>query len=238
MVKKIITVSVILCALSGCALRSEGKISSVTVSGIGTVLVQPDMVQMSVSYSHIAKTTKEAKEEVDKKMRQILDILKEDGIEEKNIKTSSLNYDEATDYINGRSVQIGQRAWQSIVVTVNDIADNPDRFPLLLDKITAIDKVSIRNIVFDTEDKTEIYIQSRELAYQKALDKAKQYADLSGQKLGKVLSISEERNRDILRASAMGNVAYDGVSARSASASVPSGEQEVTTEITAVFLLK
>jgi uncharacterized protein YggE len=35
------------------------------------------------------------------------------------------------------------------------------------------------------------------LAYQKAFDKAKQYAELSGRKIGKVLTISEGVSRDI-----------------------------------------
>jgi len=241
MIKKNIIIVIILCTvflLFGCTLKIQENQSTVTVTGIGTVLVQPDMVQMSISYSYLAQTTREAKEEVDKRIQQILDILKAEKIEDANIRTVSLSYDLEYDYREGRTIIIGQRAQQTIVVSINDIVNNPDRFPLILDRITAIDRVAIRNISFDTENKTELFVQSRELAYQKALDKANQYAALSGRKIDKVLSISEERSRDVYSyPMAQSNVAFEAAGYRGAS-SVPAGEQEVTTEITITFILK
>jgi uncharacterized protein YggE len=210
--------------------------STVSVSGTGTVLVQPDMVQMNVSFSHVAQTTKQAKEEVDQKMQQILNILKEGGVEDKSIRTVSLSYGAEMEYRDGRAVQIGQRAEQTIVAIIGDIVNNSNKFSILLDRITAIDRVIIRNIRFDTENKTELYKQTRELAYQKALDKATQYADLSGRRIVKVLTISENVSRDILFYQS--NVAYSEFERPASPASVPAGEQEVTSEIMVTFLLE
>jgi len=239
--RNIINTAIVLLAvflLIGCTIKQE-KQSTILVSGLGTVLVQPDMAQMNINFSYTAQTTQQAKREVDIKMQQIMDILKGDNIEDKDIKTVSLSYDRETEYRDGRNVLIGQRAQQTITVTINDIANNPNRLPELLDKLTAIDRVSIRNIIFDTKDKTELFRQSRELAYQKALDKANQYAKLSGQKIVKVLTISEERNRDVYRVVSQSNVAYgDVTSAREAATPLPTGEQEVTSEVTVTFLIK
>ena len=223
--------------LIGCKEKKQEEHSTVLVSGIGIVLVQPDMVQMNINSSYTAQTMQQAKREVDIKMQQIMNVLKADNIEDKDIKTISLNYDREIEYINGRNVLIGQRAEQTIVVTINDIINNPNRLPEMLDKLTAIDRVIIRNIIFDTKDKTELFSQSRELAYQKALDKANQYAELTGHKIVKALRVSEERNRDILRAPAHSNVAYDTAGYSTASA-VPTGEQEVITEILVTFLME
>jgi uncharacterized protein YggE len=217
--------------------RSSGQ-STVSVSGIGTVLVQPDMVQMNINFSHVAQTTKQAKEEVDEKMRQIVGILKDEGVEDKNIRTAFLNYGAEIEYRDGRSVQIGQRADQTIVVTIGDIAANANKFSVLLDKITVIDRVVIRDIKFDTENKTELFRQTRELAYQKAFDKANQYALLSGLKMVKTLSISEERSRDVLFGAYQNNVMYKSAELAVTSASVPAGEQEITSEIAVTFLLE
>jgi uncharacterized protein YggE len=217
--------------------RQDGQ-STVSVSGIGTVMVQPDMVQVTVNFSHVAPTTKQAKEEVDQKIRQILDILKEENIADKNIRTASLNYGAEMAYRDGRAVQVGQRADQSISVIINDIANDSDRFSVLLDKITSVDRVVIRDIKFDTENKTDLYRQTRELAYQKALDKANQYAELSGLKVVKTLTITEERSRDVLFGAYQKNVAYEAAELSVPSASVPTGEQEVTSEIMVTFLLK
>jgi uncharacterized protein YggE len=241
MKKNTIKTAIVLLAvflLAGCILKQDNQ-STILVSGLGTVLVQPDMLQMNITSSYTAQTTQQAKREVDIRMQQIMSILKGDNIEDKDIKTVSLSYDRETEYINGRSVLIGQRAQQTIVVTINDIINNPNRLPELLDKLTAIDRVSIRNIVFDTKDKTELFRQSRELAYQKALDKANQYAALSGQKIVKALTISEERNRDVFRAVSQSNTAYgDVTSAREAATPLPTGEQEITSEVTVTFLIK
>ena len=224
--------------LFGCKEKKLDEHSTVLVSGIGIVLVQPDMVQMNILTSYTAQTMQQAKREVDIKMQQIMNILKADKIEDKDIKTVSLGYDREIEYMNGRSVLIGQRAHQAIVVTINDIINNPNRLPELLDKLTSIDRVVISNIIFDTKDKTELFSQSRELAYKKALDKANQYAELTGHKIVKTLRVSEERNRDILRAPAYTNVAYDTAGYSTAASAVPTGEQEVITEIIVTFLME
>lgn len=227
--------------MTSCNLNVRQGEDSVSVSGIGTVLSQPDMVVMNVGFSHTAKTTKQAKTEVEQTMSQILNILKAENVEDKFVKTTSLNYDVEYEYRNGRRVLIGQRAQQTIAVTVNDMVNSPERFSNILDKITAIDKVEVQNIQFDIEHKTELFKQSRELAYQKAYDKAVQYAELSGRKIGKVLTISEAVSRDVAQSRAFQNnlmfkeeAAFD----MAGGSAVPTGEQGVSSEINVVFSLE
>ena len=226
--------------LAGCGSERQKSQSTVSVSGIGTVLVQPDMVQMNISFSHTAPTTKEAKNEVDIKIQQIMKILKEENIEDKNIQTVSLSYDVETEYKSGRNVWVGQRAQQTIIVSIHDIINNPNKLPTLLDKITAIERVAIRNIKFDTENKTELFKQSRELAYQKALDKANQYATMAGRKIVKALTVVEQGSRDVyVNRLFQSNVAeYRVLAFEGDSSSVPTGEQEVTSEVVITFLME
>lgn len=235
-----IALSAMLFSLVSCNLKVSDGQDSVTVSGLGTVLAQPDMALMNVSFSHTARTTREAKTAVEQTMQQVLNILKEENVEDKFLKTTSLNYDVEYEYRSGRRILLGQRAQQTIVVTVNDMINAPERFPLILDRITAIDRVEVQNIRFDIEHKTELFVQSRELAYRKAFDKARQYADLSGRKIGKVLSISEVQSRDVAQTRAFqSNMAlreealsmYDG-------SGVPTGEQGVSSEVNVVFSLE
>lgn len=116
----------------------------------------------------------------------------------------------------------------------------PERFSSILDKITAIDKVEVQNIQFDIEHKTELFKQSRELAYQKAYDKAQQYAELSGRKIGKVLTISEAVSRDIAQTRAFQNnlMLKEETLDMAGGSAVPTGEQGVSSEINIVFSLK
>jgi len=230
-------------ALTGCGGRKHERQGTVSVSGTGTVQAPPDMIQMTVSFSHVAPTTKIAKKEVEDRMQQIFKILHDENVDEKHIKTVSLRYNIETGYRNGRWVTIGQRAEQTISVKITDIMNKPERFPALLDRITAIDRVEISNIQFDIENKAEFFRQSRELAYQKALDKANQYADLSKRRIGKVLTISEKESRDniMFGRTLMNNVRVMEQAAAdeySVSSSVPSGEREITSEINVTFLLE
>lgn len=226
--------------MTSCDLNVREGQDTVSVSGIGTVLAQPDMVVMDVSFSHTAKTTKQAKTEVEQTMQQILDILKDENVDDKFVQTVSLNYNVAYEYHNGRRVFIGQRAQQTIAVTVNDMINAPERFSSILDKITAIDNVEVQGIRFDIENKTELFKQSRELAYKKAYEKALQYAELSGRKVGKVLTISEVTSRDVAQTRTLQNnrMFAEEALAMDAGSPVPMGEQGVSSEINIVFSLE
>ena len=174
-------------------------------------------------------------------MQQILAILKAENVEDKFLKTTSLNYDVEYEYRNGRRVTLGQRAQQTIVVTVNDMINTPERFSSILDQITSIDKVEVQNIQFDIEHKTELFKQSRELAYQKAYDKAVQYAELSGRRIGKVLTISEVVSRDVAQTRAFQNnlmFKEEALAMDSGGSGIPTGEQGVSSEINIVFSLE
>ena len=238
-----IAFSIMLFLLISCDTKVQESQDTVSVSGIGTVFTQPDMVLMNISFSHTAPTTKAAKNAVEETMRRILQILQEENIEDKFIKTISLNYDMEYDYRDRFWVRIGQRAQQTIVVTVNDMINRPERFPALLDKITAIDKVQVSNIRFDIENKAELFKQSRELAYQKAFDKAAQYAELSGRKIERVTTISEAVSQDIAQTRASNKSAVLRAEAGylfedSSTPTVPAGEYGITSEINITFLLK
>lgn len=122
--------------------------------------------------------------------------------------------------------------------------NKPERFSSILDKITEINKIEVQNIQFDIENKVELFKQSRELAYQKAFDKASQYATLSGRKIGKVLIISEGISRDVANTRMFMNNAQLQKSTAIAEeylfdgSSLPTGEQGVTSEINVIFSLE
>lgn len=215
--------------------------SSVSVYGTGTVLVKPDMLRMNISLSKTASTTKSAQEEVSRMVRQALEVLGDFNIEDKNIVTASLTFSPEYEYRNGRRVLIGQTAQQAILFSMNDIQNDNEKVPQIIDRLVQINGIELNQIDFNVKNNTEYFIKSRELAFQKATEKAEQYASLSGLKVAKVLTISEEgsqqvlpiNNRMVNQYSAMAEAAADA-----GSTILPSGELEITTKIQAVFLLE
>ena len=225
--------------LLGC--NNEKSQSSITVFGTGTVLAQPDLIQMTITLSITAQTTKAAQEEVSRMVRQALSILKNENIEDKNISTTSLSFYSEYEYIS-RRVLIGQKAEQRISFSIDDIQDDNEKTSRIIDQLILINGIELNQVNFNVKNNTEYFVRSRELAYQKAVDKANQYAELSNLKIMKVLSISEEGYQQIspINNRLMNQQLYamEAASDSAGSTIVPTGELEITTRILVVFLLK
>ena len=69
----------------GCEKTEQKSQSTISVFGTGTVLAQPDIIQMRITLSNVARTTKMAQNEVSKMVRQAVAIIKEAGVEDKNM---------------------------------------------------------------------------------------------------------------------------------------------------------
>jgi uncharacterized protein YggE len=223
----------------GCG-NQQHKQSTISVFGTGTVLAQPDVIQMSITLSNTAQTTKAAQETVSQMVRQALAILKEAGIEDKNIATASLTFNSEYEYTS-RRVLVGQRAEQRITFTIENIIDDNEKSSRIIDRLIEINGIELNQINFNVKSNTEYFIRSRELAFEKAVEKANQYAELSKLKVKKVLTISEDgyQQTSPLHNRAM-NQLYEAEKATSDASStiVPTGELEITTRISVVFLLE
>lgn len=229
-------------SLASCNLNMQESRDRISVLGTGTVFAQPDMARINIGFSYTKSTVSEAKTAAEQTLQRILGILRQENVEDKFVKTIMLNFDTEYEYRNGTRYRIGQRVQQTILVTINDMVKFPERLSSVLNKITTIDNVEVHNISFDIENKTELFKRSRELAYQKALDKARQYAELSNRRLGKVLSVSEVESRDFIQNRAVQNVAAnmkleDEVTEDTFDVILPTGEQGISTEINVIFSL-
>jgi uncharacterized protein YggE len=212
--------------------------STISVLGTGTVLVQPDMIQMMITLSNVAQTTKEAQEEVSRMVRQALGILKEADIEDRNISTASLTFRSEYEYTT-RRILIGQRAEQVIAFSIEDIGNNDEKVSGIIDRLIQINGIELNQVNFSVKNNAEHFAKSRELAFQKAVEKANQYAELANLKIIKVLSITDESSPQFSPAPRLSNVMYDSAEASaSGSTALPSGELEITTRISVVFLLE
>lgn len=119
-----------------------------------------------------ASTTKSAQEEINKMVKQVLDVLTDFNIEDKNIITTSLTFSPEYEYRNGRIVLIGQTARQAILFSINDILVDTEKAPQIIDKLVQINGIELSQIDFSVKNNTEYFIKSRELAFQKATEKA------------------------------------------------------------------
>jgi uncharacterized protein YggE len=224
-----------------CCKENDKLQSTISVFGTGTVLAQPDVIQMTITLSNVAQTTKAAQEEVSRMVRQAKKKKKNEAIEDKNISTTSLSFYSEYEYTN-RRVLVGQKAEQRISFSIEDIDVDSERISRIIDQLILINGIELNQVNFNVKNNTEYFVRSRELAYQKALEKATQYAGLSNLKIRKVLSISEEGYQQIspINNRLMNQQMYAMEAAMDTGGStiVPTGELEITTRIMVVFLLE
>ena len=227
--------------LLGCEKNNKQNQSIISVIGTGTVMAQPDIIQMRITLSNVARTTKMAQDEVNRMARQVLTILKNTGIEDNNIMTASLTFRSEYEYTN-RRILVGQRAEQGITFSVDNIDNDGERVSEIIDRLIQINGIELNQISFNVKDTTDYFIRSRELAFQKAVEKADQYAKLANLKIIKVLNISEDINQQFspMNNRLMSNSMVYQTSARedADSAIIPTGELEITTRIFVEYLLR
>ena len=176
-------------ALTSChTLSQDASMTTVSISGNGTIYLKADIVTFSINVNETAPTTAEAQQAANKKMTAILDILRKFNIEDDKISTTALNFNTEYYWDNGQQVKVGESVSQTVYVTMEDI----DSFPTLSDELgSKLNGISFYNVRFDSSQKVKASSQARELAYQNALEKAELYAKSAGLEVVRPISISE-----------------------------------------------
>ena len=215
--------------------ESNGKVSNtISVTGDGKVSAKPDMAVLVFGFNETDSTSKAALDKVNQKIIQAQKILKDNNIADKDITTTNLNIYPEYDYSTKSPRLIGQRASQTLEVNVKKIDDKASKVAQVIDQLSTIENIQINSITFDIEDKTKLFSEARELAFQKAEQKAQELAKLSKVKLTKPVSISDS-TYDVV--SPVSNMAFKSLSADSAGGgtSVATGEMNISINLSILW---
>jgi len=225
---------------TGITIRNTGTIAggvqnSISVTGEGKVTATPDIVNVSVGVSELAKTTSEAQTQANEKLNQILAILKTNGVPDKNVQTSQLSFREEYDWKDGERKTRGQRVEQTLSVEVPEIDKNQERVVAILDALGQIDGITLNAVTFDIKDKTEFFSQAREQAFEKAEQKARELAALGGVTLEKPITISESQINFSPMPYLRNMAVMDMAEGAGGGSSLPAGELDVTATVNVVW---
>ncbi|MFS8131089.1 MAG: SIMPL domain-containing protein [Candidatus Dojkabacteria bacterium] len=220
----------------GTAVDQNGQLTNtISVSGDGKVFAKPNMVLLTVSSSELANTSKEALANASSKIQQAVLVAQNNGVSNDDIQTSNLNVNPEYDYNSGNPVFKGQRATVSVEIKIKGVDNNASKATTIIDGVSAIDKIQIGGISFDIEDKTSLFTQARKLAFDKAKQKADELSGLSGVKLVKPVSVSDN-STDVKTPSPITNVAFAQDSAASSVGSaLSSGQLEITLNVNVIW---
>ncbi|XUW99619.1 MAG: SIMPL domain-containing protein [Dehalogenimonas sp.] len=161
------------------------------VSGEGKVTVVPDVANLSLGVQVESATLADANQKASAAMEALINVLKTQGIADKDIKTQNFNIYPVYDYTKdiGTPVIRGYQVTNTVVVKVRVIANAGK----IIDASVAAagDAVRVNSISFSVDDPTKSIDQARELALLDAKAKAEQIARVTGVSLGSVSYVSD-----------------------------------------------
>lgn len=201
----------------------------VTVVGTGQVQGVPDTLTADVGIEFTGADVTTAMNQTNDRQQAVINALLGAGIDHKDISTTEVTV--APQYSNpepsGTAAITGYRATNAIAVKIHP----PDAASRLLALIVGAggDATRIKSVRYSIADDSQLVKDARARAFNDAKSRADQYAQLSGLRLGRVLSISETA----------GNAAPQVGAPRAMPSMVPlePGEQTVNFSVTAVWEL-
>ncbi|MFA5079937.1 MAG: SIMPL domain-containing protein [Dehalococcoidia bacterium] len=205
------------------------------VNGLGKTTGTPDVVVLTLGVDSQQKTVAQAQKDAIDAMNSIMQVLKDSGIADKDIQTSQYNIQQVTKWDENQNtyIVVGYKVTNTVTCKIRDI----NKAGSIIDKavVAGGDLIRINGISFTVDDPMPYYKIARERAVQYAMDKARQIAQASGTRLGKVLYISEDTS---YIPPMVGNYAmkYAGLDAAAAAPTpISAGELEFQVTITMVY---
>lgn len=163
----------------------------VTVVGSGQVQGVPDTLTADVGIEFTAPDVTAAMNQTNDRQQAVINALVGAGVERKDISTTEVTLQPQFNNPepNGTATITGYRATNAVTVKIHP----PDAASRMLALIvgTGGDATRIRSVSYSIADDSQLVKDARTRAFNDAKNRAEQYAQLSGLRLGRVLSISE-----------------------------------------------
>ncbi|HXK36175.1 MAG TPA: SIMPL domain-containing protein [Candidatus Paceibacterota bacterium] len=204
---------------------------TVSFSGTGTVLAKPDVAVAELAISIEGTTAERAQTDANAKSQTVVQFLKDAGISEDDIRTSSYSIYPMYDYIDGRSRIRGYQVTQSLTVKIRDL----EKANEILDGVVGAGVNQVNNFQFTIDDPEELEAQAREQAIENAKDKAKALRDDLGIKLGRIVGFSEGTSGSPVP---YGRTAADGIGGGGGAPELPTGQNEIEVTVTLTYQIR
>ncbi|MGO7898898.1 SIMPL domain-containing protein [Rhizobium ruizarguesonis] len=209
----------------------------ISVTGDGESSIAPDMAVVNLAVVKQAKTAREALDENNKAMNDVLAALKGGGIAERDLQTSGFSIQPQYNYpqpVDGQQQQpqlIGYQTINSITVRLRDLA----KLGAVIDQSVSLGINQGGDIQFTNDKPDAVIDEARKNAVASAVKKAKTLSEAAGVKLGRILEINENVPRSmpqpVYRATMMKE-------ASDAAVPVQSGENNYNVSVTVTFAIE
>jgi len=164
--------------------------NSIVISETGEVYAKPDLALITFTILKEAKTVAEAMDENSATMNNVINVIKEQGIEDKDVKTTSFNIRPRYEYSEGtygKRILVGYEVIQDLQVKIRDLG----KIGIIIERGTSSGANEVSDLQLTIDNQDELKKQAREQAIAAAKIKAGELTSQLGVKLGKIVSFNE-----------------------------------------------
>ena len=219
------------------------KAASITVSGSGKISAKPDIAAFSFSVDEQAATAKEAQVKAAALTNKAIAYLKNQGIEDKDIKTEGYNSNPRYEYRNqacpvnlpcpSNQVLVGYEVTQSVQVKVR----KTNNAGAVLAGLTQVGVKNIGGLSLTLDNPDVITGQARQKAIDDAKAKAGVLASQLGVQLVRITDFQEGNNNRPIMYASKGMVPQMATDAAVAP-QIPTGENDYTSNVTITYEIR
>lgn len=204
----------------------------ITVSGTGKVYLTPDIATITIGVHTEDENAARAVNSNNAQADKVAEVLKEMGVDEKDIQTSNFNIFPQQQYDEfGNQSGTVYVVDNTVFVTVRDL----DLLGEILGTVVGAGANSIFGIQFDVSDKSQALSKARKAAIEDAQVKAEELAEAAGVTLGEVQSINESGGIPVPVFEGKGG---GGLETSTAQVPVSLGQLSLTVEVTVDYNIR
>ena len=207
---------------------------TIDVTGQGEAAVAPDMAILSLSVMREAETAREALDQANEAMGEVIEAMRGEGVEGRDLQTSGLSIEPRYVYPERAGEEgpriVGYQVSNTLTVRVRDI----ERVGEVLDLSVTLGVNQGGSIVLTNDDPAAALEDARTAAVANAKSKAETLAEAAGVRLGRVMSISEQTRGAEPRPMAAPQMAMR-VAAEDASVPIEAGENTYHVHVNVSF---
>lgn len=226
---KKLLILILFSSMSIVAQNYQDVVPTISVSGTGIVKIVPDKAIIKLQVEQQGKAAKETKASVDEVVDGVIKYCRKQNIAANDVQTKRISLQKNYNY---QKKTYEFRASQAVHIVVRDLKDYDTIMEGLLN--TGINRIDGVQLLSSKQE--ELVRKARIAAMQNAKQKAKEYANAVGQKIGKAITISEFSNpKPVYRAKSMAPMA--DMTLESSTETLAVGELEIKTKVSVIFEL-
>lgn len=202
---------------------------TISVTGTGSVLVKPDVADLSLGISITRDKAKDSEAAAAAAMTNVIAALKAAGVKDEDIQTATLSLQPVYDWSTNTQRLTGYQTDNIVQVTVRDLSKVGET----LDAAVQAGATNVSGISFRVDDQKPVEVQARDAAMQDAKAKADALAKAAGVNIIGVQTISE------ISAPIPSPIMYAnaGVAKDAATTPVQPGNVNLQVTVTVVYLI-